>query len=190
MAALALHIILGGLFYDDTFGNIRASFADRLIRIVVPIILGAIIVAFLVTYLLAPDQKHRYVVLLVGLLTIMPAWIFAVKGKPLIGGHFLIACFVISIAAGMYASGGVRAPVFSLTLSVSIVVVCLYGASRAALFAILMMSLGALFVLLEKQQMLPPSTLPSLPILLATISIDLDMANCFALSPSTCCKRP
>ena len=138
----------------------KADIAYQIIRTIVP----AAIISFIITipsiYFLAPNQVHRYYPLLVALITIIPPWLFSVKGKPLIGAHFLIVCSVATITTGMYFNGGVYAPLFQGVLSLIAVLVCLYGMLRSILFVVIMVIIGAVFVGLEQLKMLPYAAKP------------------------------
>lgn len=89
--------------------QIRVDIADRMIRVILPIILGTILASISVSLVFAHGQHHRLVAPLIGLLLFLPAWIISLKGRPMMGANLLMLCFVVTIAAGMHASGGVCA---------------------------------------------------------------------------------
>jgi PAS domain S-box-containing protein len=140
--------------------KIRADIAYQIIRTIAPVAVISIIITIPSIYLLTPNQAHRYYPLLIALITIIPPWLFSIKGKPLIGAHFLIVCFVATITTGMYVSGGVYAPLFNGVLSMIAVLVCLYGMLRSILFVVMMVFIGAVFLRLEQLQMLPYAAKP------------------------------
>jgi PAS domain S-box-containing protein len=163
--------------------RIREDIANQLIKVIIPVTVGSIVFMATFTYLLAPDRLSRLVPSLVALVVAIPPWILAKKGKPLIGAYFIIAGMIAVILTGMYANGGVHAPVFYATLVNVILVVCLYGLLNTLLYSVVMVAVGVCFVLMEQQQLLPPWIMPSSTFILAMFIVLLGVSLFFSAIP-------
>lgn len=163
--------------------NIRKQIADDIIRAVVPLAFIGSLVISIFTLFIAPDQPSRVIPPILFCITITPAWIMARKGRPIGGASFVLLCATVPILSGMILNGGIRAPVFIGILPIMAISYCLYGTRRTIFFSILAILVGAVFVVLETEQLLPQAPQPPAVLVLAVYGLWLAAALIFISVP-------
>jgi PAS domain S-box-containing protein len=128
--------------------RLRGEIADQIIRIVAPVIFFGLILILVSFPVLGGQQYQRLIPTVVCICLVMPAWVFARRGKPLTGMLFLIACYGIGLIISMIVSGGIHALAYPSTLILITIFVILYGKRGGIIFAILAVTIGILFSLL------------------------------------------
>ena len=169
--------------------QIRSDIAEHLIRIVVPVIIAAAAAFYIVIFIVVPEQRSRYLPTTFAVIAMIPPYLFIRKGKPLTGSYFLIAGLVATILLGMYANGGVYAPVFTLFIVLVTVVVNLYGVLKAIMFLCFAIAYGAVCILLEHLHLMPSWSLPPPGLMLAATCIWLFMALFFNAIPANLMQK-
>lgn len=155
--------------------TIRVQIADKVTRVFTFILVLAMILFMLSVGLLGGHQYHRMIPAGIAIATIIPAWLFARKGKPLTGVWFLYACMGLAILSGMILSGGVRAPAYMAVLFCITPVVALHGLRGGIIFVLIALGTGVLFCRLEALDVLGPVKEPPTAFIMAFICIYLSI---------------
>ncbi len=154
-----------------------------MIQIVAPITIGGMILVTLGLLIWGDKQYHRMVPASIAMAATIPAWILAVKGRPMIGAGILISFIGFAIAYGMYFSGGIRAPAYVATLACVTICIILYGIRGGVIFAIATLVVGSVFVYLDSAGALPQTEAPPPAYVIALLGVFMVMQICFVLIP-------
>lgn len=163
--------------------SIQIKFADRINRVVAPVIFLSMAMAIMALFLFGDRQYQRLIPALLTMITIVPAWFLTKKGRPLTGVLFVYAAIFVGVLTGMTVSGGIRAPAYVATFCFTPVFVVLYGARGGAAYFTAVILLGGLFVQLEAQSFLPQVAEPPTGYLLLLYAIFFAMQIFFILIP-------
>jgi PAS domain S-box-containing protein len=163
--------------------QIRAEIANRVIMVVVPVTVVAVAYLVVGIYALAPDWLSRLTGPTVAILAVIPPWILAKKGKPIMGAYLLVLGHITICISGMYANGGVQAPVLYGLFIVVIIVASIFGIKTAVLFAVLSTTIGIIFIILEHQQLLPSWTRPSSTLIMMIFMVWLVLSLIYSAVP-------
>jgi PAS domain S-box-containing protein len=169
--------------------DIRVQVADQVFRMLAPIVFGLAAVSLLITYFLGSGQSHRMIPSTIAMLLILPGWWLARRGRPLAGVNCLIACIAAAILSGMVVSGGIRAPIYIMTVACAALFTVLYGTRGGVIFAIIALSAGALFIYLESQGIVSTVQPPPLSLLLFLLGCYIFLSICFVSIPVRLMQR-
>lgn len=135
--------------------EIRTQIGGKIIEKITStlIVLVSIVSIFILT--LTPDQPLRILAGLLMAVTVIISRLIAKNGRVKFAAILLVIVAVFVVAVGMYFGGGVKAPVFSLSLVVVGVYVWFLGIRPAILLTTTFIVIGGLFVLLEQTGVLP-----------------------------------
>jgi len=163
--------------------NIRSDVADRTVRIVAPAMIVSMLVMMLTILLDSEKQYQRLIPALILIITMIPPWILAVKGKPIAGAIIVIFNFCLGILSGMIFSGGVQAPAYIGILVLITITIVLFGTRGGIIFAVLSLSLGGLFLWFDVNGMLHHVDPPSPVFILVLLAVFLAMQFFYVLIP-------
>jgi len=134
---------------------VRKQIADESVRLVIPIILILILLTIPLYFVFTPGQYSRLAPNLVGLLLLLPAWIFISKGRTMQAFNLCILAAIVPILTGMALNGGVHAPVFVGIIAAPCSIVFVYGIGPAVFVAIFLLAMGLIFTQLTTAGILP-----------------------------------
>ncbi|MBT3805555.1 MAG: response regulator [Desulfobacula sp.] len=163
--------------------NIRSNVADRTVRIVAPAMIASMLIMMLTILLDSEKQYQRLIPALIIIITMIPPWILAVKGKPIAGAIIVIFNFCLGILSGMIFSGGVQAPAYIGILVLITITIVLFGSRGGIIFAVLSLSLGGLFLWFDVNGMLQHVDPPSPVFILVLLAVFLAMQFFYVLIP-------
>jgi PAS domain S-box-containing protein len=162
---------------------LRREISDGIIRLTAPVIFFGMVLNILGIVFVGGHQYQRLLGAIVALSLIIPAWVFARKGKPMTGVLFLHACFVFAVLTGMTVSGGVHALAYTATLIIITVFTTLYGTWGGIGFGLSTLAAGGVYSLLISLDILHRVPEPTTSFLFVYHGILLTMQFFFVLIP-------
>ncbi len=129
--------------------NFRSQIADRLVRSVAPATILIMVVNSLGFFILGNHQYYRMVPTAVLLILLPPAWILALRGKPILGAAVLMFALNAAVIGGMIFGGGVFAPSYIGVIAIVTVFAVLFGLKKSIIYILGVIAAGGLFVILD-----------------------------------------
>jgi PAS domain S-box-containing protein len=163
--------------------NLRSEIADRIIRVVAPVVFFGMVINMIGIFLFGGHQYQRLVGAAVVIILVIPAWVSARRGRPLTGVVFLVACFCLAVLTGMTVSGGVYSLSYTTTLVIITIFIVLYGARGGIAFALFTVFVGVLFSILIQHGILHRVAEPPVAFQMFFHAILLTMQFFFVLVP-------
>jgi len=129
--------------------NIRLEIADRMVRVIVPVMAAILAVHVIGSFLLLESYEYyRLIAVFIILTAVVPAWILVLKGK---SHAALLVIFVFINGAWlvqMIVSGGNTLGVFA-TVTIVTPYIVLYGLRGGVLYALFALTVTGLFVFFD-----------------------------------------
>lgn len=163
--------------------KVRIKIADRMVRTMVPVMLICMTFATISLILWGNEQYHRLITILFAMIAMIPAWVFTVKGKPLIGANIIFILLIVVILLSMTFSGGIRAPAYIASLSMLSAVIVLHGTRGGIICFLAIIIIGGVFVWLDSMAMIPKVNQPPAVFFLLIFSTYLIIQAYFILIP-------
>jgi len=161
----------------------QKEISDWLLRVMAPLAVMISLIAIPFIWLSAPGQLHRIIPPSLFLFMITPVWLGARYGWIKHNSPWILLCLLFPILVGMIFNGGIRAPIFVGILPITMIVFCLYGKTGTIAFCAITPLVGALFVILEKKQVLPYAEPASAALILVVYTAWLVLALISIIAP-------